>query len=239
MLPIEIQRRPLMSKEVLHRDEAYNRLLEMILAGTFRHDDSLSERSLATTLGLGRTPTREALHRLSREGMLEVIPAKGTFVKRPSIDELRELYEVRFALEGMAAYLAAKNNGSPALKESRVSLEKFRAKGDEADLTEIRDVGWQMHLEIFKAAQNETLSTFYRTLISRITLVMNMILEHDHDRVRITISEHLDILDAIDAGDPIAARDRILKHLEHAFDARLRIYQRVRGYGSGAFAESQ
>jgi len=224
-----------MSKNLLHRDAAYTRLLDMILAGNFRHDEPLSERSLAAALGLGRTPTREALRRLAREGMLEVLPARGTFVRRPSIDELRELYEVRFALEGMAAYLAAKAHGSAALARSKNELERLRALDKEADLEEIRNVGFQMHLEIFKAAKNRKLLDLYQTLITRIRMVMNMILEHDHDRVRTTVAEHLQILDAIEVGDAIAARDQIVTHLEHAFDARLRIYQRVRGYGAGGF----
>ena len=90
----------------LERDRAYRGLLELILGGEVDLDTPLSERKLADSLEIGRTPVREALRDLARDGILEVQPARGTFVRPLTIEDVQEIYEVRHSLEGLAARLA-------------------------------------------------------------------------------------------------------------------------------------
>jgi len=91
----------------LDRDRAYALLRDLVISGEFAPDEPLSERSLSSRLALGRTPIREALKALARDGLLTIHPMRGTFLRQMSFDDLREIHELRLALEGMAAYLAA------------------------------------------------------------------------------------------------------------------------------------
>jgi DNA-binding GntR family transcriptional regulator len=222
----------------LDRDRAYLQLRELILAGGVSVEQPLSERSLADILGIGRTPVREAIRELARDGLLDVIPARGTFLKQLSLEELRELYELRFALEGMAAFLAAQREGGQSLSAFRRRFDNLLQQGARAGLKRTQDVGWEFHLEIFRAAHNRRLCRLYDTLQSQVIMVMRITLDHDHERVWATIEEHLAILDAIEARDPLAAQQAMCNHLRHALESRARIYQRLQDYGSAGIPQS-
>jgi len=131
---------------VTDRDQAYARIQAMIDDGTLVPEQPLSERRLAETLALGRTPVREALRALAHARLLEVIPTRGTFVRTPTLDEMRETYEIRVALEGMAAYLAAERGPSPRLLACAERLRELLARA-EKDVKVIQAVGWELHDE--------------------------------------------------------------------------------------------
>ena len=95
---------------------AYEAIRSMVAQGQLCPGEELSERRLAESLQLGRTPVREAIKELCREGVLMSVPLRGTFVQRLSVEDLKEIHEVRLALEGMAAKLAAEKGGSPELR---------------------------------------------------------------------------------------------------------------------------
>src|SRR6266700_7038399 len=99
----------------LDRDRAYTLLRDLVISGSFAPDEPLSERSLSNRLAFGRTPVREALMALAKDGLLTIHPMRGTFVRQLSFDDLREIHEIRLALEGMAAYLAAVRGPTEAL----------------------------------------------------------------------------------------------------------------------------
>ena len=101
---------------------AYEAIRSMIAQGQLCPGEELSERSLAESLQLGRTPVREAIKELCREGVLMSVPLRGTFVQRLSVEDLKEIHEVRLALEGMAAKLAAEKGGSPELRACMADL---------------------------------------------------------------------------------------------------------------------
>ena len=89
------------------REAAYGHLRDSILRGSLLPGTRISEPNLAEQLGISRTPVREALQRLSQEGLVELTPAKGARVRVLSAEEVREVYEARAMLEGEAARLAA------------------------------------------------------------------------------------------------------------------------------------
>ena len=99
----------------LERDRAYLGLLDLILGGGVNLVAPLSERKLADSLDIGRTPVREALRDLARDGILEVQPARGTFVRPLSIEDVQEIYEVRYSLEGVAAQRLIRDHLSKGL----------------------------------------------------------------------------------------------------------------------------
>lgn len=93
-------------------NDAYSRLRQMIIDKELQPGEVLSERGISLQFGVGRMLVREAIRMLAQEGLLEVSPMRGTFVRQLSLTDLQEIHEVRLALEGMAASLAAQK-GNP------------------------------------------------------------------------------------------------------------------------------
>lgn len=214
----------------LERDRAYLRLLDLILGGEIDSEEPLSERKLADSLQMGRTPIREALRDLARDGVLEVRPARGTFVRRLSLEDVQEIYEVRQALEGMAAYLAAERGMTPALAAFGPRLREMRDRPDAFELAEVYDYGAAFHLEVFKAARNGNLLQIYEPIRLRFRVALGLPRFYDPERVRVSVVEHLAIFEAIEAGDGQAAQQRICDHLDKGLEARTRIFDSLRDY---------
>ena len=85
----------------------YDRLKEAILTGTLRPLERISENKIAADFGLSRTPVREALQRLGVEGLIQVVPKRGSFVSRPTVEDILEIYQIRTPLEATCARVAA------------------------------------------------------------------------------------------------------------------------------------
>lgn len=214
----------------LERDRAYRLLLDQILANQIELEMSLSERKLADTLQIGRTPIREAIRDLIRDGVLEARPARGTFVRRLSPDDVREIYEVRHALEGLAASRAAERGPTAALEAYRPQFRGMIADPKKFDAASMYDCGAEFHLEIFRAAGNRNLMQIYKPLRLRFRVALGLPRFYDHDRVQSSVREHLAILEAIENRESRKAQQLMGDHLSKGLDARMRIFESLRGY---------
>jgi DNA-binding GntR family transcriptional regulator len=220
----------------LERDRAYRGLLDLISSGGVNPDTPLSERGLADSLAIGRTPVREALRDLARDGILEIRPARGTFVRHLSIEDVQEIYEVRHSLEGMAAFLAAERGATAELKAYG---PKFRHMIDDPqahDPAEIYETGAEFHLEVFRSARNRQLLQIYQPLRLRFRVALGLPRYYDHARVRESVEEHSTILDAIERGDGQTAQRLICDHLSKGLEVRTRIFSSLAGYAPNAKA---
>jgi DNA-binding GntR family transcriptional regulator len=208
----------------LERDRAYERLTDMILHGDVDFDTPLSERKLADRLEMGRTPVREALRDLAHDGVVEVRVARGVFVRRLSGNDLQKIYEAREALEGKAAYLAAKHGSTAELSAFRQQLQEIATHPDRFGGAAIDDAGAEFHLEIFKAARNETLLRLFKTLRLRFLIAFGMPRDYDPAGMLESVSEHLALLDAIEAGESAKAQRLMCAHLERGLEVRTRMF---------------
>ena len=208
---------------LFERDRAYQQLIDFILSGAADPAEPLSERKLADSLEIGRTPVREAMRDLVRDGLLEVSPARGTYIRSFTPEEVRELYEVRQGLEGLAAELAAGRGPTPELKAYGPVFREMIAHPDDYDAEETYETGARFHLDLCRAAGNQQLLSIYEPLRLRFRLALALPRFFDHARVRESVPEHLAILDAIEAGDKEVARTLICDHLTKGFEVRSRI----------------
>jgi DNA-binding GntR family transcriptional regulator len=206
------------------RDRAYEGLVDLIMSGALALSEALSERRLAETLDIGRTPVREALRDLVRDGVLEVRPARGTYVRRPDAEDVRELYEVREGLEGLAARLAANKGPTPALSAYGPAFRDMLERPGHYGPEQTYDTGARFHTEIFRAARNRQLMEIYQPLRLRFRLALSLPRLFDHQRVRESVAEHLSILDAIELGDARSARQLMVEHLSRGSEVRGRIF---------------
>ncbi|MEW6339211.1 MAG: GntR family transcriptional regulator [Paraburkholderia sp.] len=206
-------------------DEPYERLRALIVNGSLRPGEALSERSLAERLQVGRTPIREAVKWLARDGLLEIVPMRGTFVREMSVGDLREIHEMRIALEGMAAFLAARRGSCASLDDTAARLEAL-AEGIAAeqalDVDEAQSIGWAFHEAMFECADNQRLRQAYQNLRAQSGLALRRVERYSVERTREAVLEHLEICTAIKAGDGEQARRLVYAHLERALQIRLK-----------------
>ena len=207
------------------RDAAYEQIHGMIVSGTLVPGTPLSERGLSESLGIGRTPVREAIKALARDGLLEISPMRGTFVRQLSIDDLREIHETRLALEGMAAFLAAERGLTDELRRCAADLLGIAEEDRQGrlDVTRAQKVGWAFHEAMFCAANNQRLHEFYRNLRVQNGLALQKVDGYDAERTRAAVQEHLHIYAAIEARQPAEAQRRVWEHLSRALQVRLRV----------------
>jgi DNA-binding GntR family transcriptional regulator len=203
-------------------DKVYDRLKRMILSGRLKQQASLSERMLASLLSVSRAPVREAIQELEREGLVIVLPRSGLLIRRLSFDEVRELYEIRQALEGMAAYLCAGRAPEPALTAARTQLRRLAARRN-PDHAAIQKASAAFHRTLFDVAGNRQLKALYDSVEPRIQLNLRLTAVHDTSRIEQSLREHLAIVDAIIAKDGEKAESLMRQHLENGKTARLRI----------------
>jgi DNA-binding GntR family transcriptional regulator len=195
----------------------------LLSSGAADPDEPLSERGLSDSLKIGRTPVREALRDLARDGLLDVSPARGTYLRTFTPDDVREIYEVRQGLEGLAAELAAHHGPTRDLQAYGPLFRKMIKSPGRYDPKESYDTGARFHLDLFRATGNRQLIAVYEPLRLRFQLAFALPKFFDHQRVHQSVVEHLAILEAIERRDAPLARKRICAHLAKGVQARVRI----------------
>ncbi|MDA7948221.1 MAG: GntR family transcriptional regulator [Hyphomicrobiaceae bacterium] len=214
----------------LERERAYDKLIRLILSGSFAPGDPISERGLSEKLKIGRTPIREALRDLERSGLVEVVPARGTFVKRPSLSDMREIFEIRYALEGMAAFTAAKRGATPDLLAFREKFEELIRNPEKSTAADIDELGARFHQKIIEATGNRTLQKVFKQF--RLPFLLESSLVHVRRLIVIKqlVDEHLAILDAIERRDAPGAQSLMCAHLMSGWRMRLDMFNSLEDF---------
>lgn len=201
------------------RDAAYDRLMALILSDRLSPDRPLSERKLAEALDIGRTPVREAIRALAGDGVLEIRPARGTYLRGIELEELQELYEARQMLEGQAAYFAAERGATPQLSAHRERLARAGQSMVPGDRDGTNDAArGEFHLDVLRAARNGVLLDLYLPIRLRFRVAARRVRLPGGDCGDWAARDHLAILDAIEAREPEEARRRMGEHLTRSRD---------------------
>lgn len=203
-------------------DRAYAQLKRLILSRPADADEALSERALANQLSMSRVPVREAIKALENEGILVVLPRRGIHVRRLTIAQVRELYDVREALEGMAARLCADRGGHEAMRACRRKLENL-AQARPLDHAAIQRSSAAFHRILFQLCGNAQLRSMYRAVEPQIALNLRLTALHDHDRIEQAVHEHIAVAKAIEAGNGRRAEALARRHMQNGKRARIRI----------------
>jgi DNA-binding GntR family transcriptional regulator len=195
------------------RDLVAREVRRRILVGDLAPGERLVEERLAELLGVSRNPVREAMRVLAAEGFVEVTPRRGAAVARLSADEAEELFDVRMALEGLAARLAARKRSPDAIERLRFLLERARAAVEAGDLTGVADLNTEFHAAVVDAAGNAYLSLVVEPMLRRAQWVF---LQTVDARAPHSWTEHVGLLEAIVAGDETAAEEHAVAHVAAA-----------------------
>lgn len=212
---------------LLLRDQAYQAICALIATGELSAREPLSERTVAQRLTMGRTPVREAMRVLERDGVLVSQLGRGTYIRTLGREDIRSLYEVRQAIEGTAARLAARHGASPALTRMADELQTVQQQPSDYSATQIDDIGEKFHDEILSSARNSILLEVFVPLRLRFQIAFSLMRHHEHATLRDTVAEHLRIFDAIRRRDEDAALAAMTEHLEHGRKARMQILEQL------------
>lgn len=199
---------------IMQQATMYERMRLAIVTGELRPNEPLIEDDLAAKFGTSRTPVREGLQRLSADGLL-VRRKRGWAVREFTTDEIRENYEVRAALEGLAARFAAER-GSEEERHGIMAHHKYRSGLTSPDSAQRLNTNRDFHQAIFTAAHNDRLrhmihlaGNFYLT-----PRVAMMTTEVQYDRAQ---HEHGEIAQAILDKNAEAADQAMRLHIMNAF----------------------
>ena len=196
-------------------ERIYNLIKESILTGTLESGSRLVELSLASELGVSRTPIREALKRLSVEGLVTVDPVRGMIVRRIDPHEVEDFYITREVLDGLAGRLAAERVSSDQLIRLRTMLEAMEAAHQRGDRVGMVQANMRFHDSVFRAGANRWLLSLGRSMIDFVRL-MSAAAYTDPVRDQEVVEEHRRIQDALEAKDPEAAEKASREHMVQA-----------------------
>lgn len=158
---------PSVSPSHSRSEYAYQQIRRGLLAGRWRSGEALSAYSLAEELTVSRTPIMEALKRLESEGYLEIVPQVGCVVRGISSEQIRELFLIRAALEGVAAELAAARIGEPGLRRLRSNQLLAAGAAERDDAESFQELNQTFHRLIVEAAEVPLLSTLIMSFWQR------------------------------------------------------------------------
>ncbi|MDN5787939.1 GntR family transcriptional regulator [Pseudorhodobacter sp.] len=190
---------------------AYGRIRDDILEGRIAPNSILTERDLAASLGISRTPLRSALSMLEREQVIERMVNGAILVRRISIEHLLDIIQLRLILEKAAAGRAAEFGLSPELIAAREKQTQY-LEGNAAQFEDFWQDDGDFHRAVAMAARLTLLPELLaeqRAIVQRCTIIRHEINFADQAR------EHIAVIDAIAAGDPAAARSAMLQHFEN------------------------
>lgn len=203
------------------RDTVYETLRRRLTTGHYAEDVSLIPAALSDEFSVSRTPVREALGLLERDGLL-VSTQRGFALRKRSDEEMLEIFEVRAILDSSAAFAAATRRSPVDL--ARLDELAARARsGTDPEL--IRQTFNRWHDAVRHAAHNETISALLRTLDAQVKTSAPWKTPRADHTFDATYADHDAIKDAIRAGDAERARTKMLEH--HARDRDTRILQLV------------
>ena len=202
----------------------YEALRRAILAREFDPGEPLTEHALCRRYRVSRTPVREALARLERDRLVRVVPKKGAFVRTVSHDEIRELYEMREALEALAVRLAAPRLERADLEDFERRFRELRERRSPVPYTVVRPLGEEFHRYLVKAAGNGKLLETLEQIREQIQAVWTISILAPR-RVEGLIREHLAVIDALKRGDVARAERRMVEHVRRVREAIFRLVE--------------
>lgn len=197
---------------------AYEQIYQAIARGDIKPGDRLRETELAAQIGLSRTPIREAIRKLESDGIVEHQPRVGAMVKKPSQQEIVELYEMRIVIEQTAAQMAAKHI-SDAEVATLQAINTEIAQGGASDQSV--KLNRDFHSCILHAARNRFLIQSFQGLAHHFVLLGATTIESD-TRVSEVVAQHEDIIKALQERDADAVAQAMRLHMETSLLHRLK-----------------
>ncbi len=197
-----------------YKNKAYEALKNVIVSMDIylsRADIRLDERQLAQDFGISRTPVREAMAQLEREGFVRAVPRRGVYVVRKTKREVIELITAWAALESMAARLITENAQSDEIASLRRMFTTFENGKVRAHLDEYSEVNIEFHQAIIRMSRNGVLINLAENLFTHMRMIRRKTIG-EQDRADRSIRDHMTIIEALEARDTARAETLVRDH---------------------------
>ena len=196
------------------KSKAYDALKSVIASMDVyrtRAEIRLDERRLAQDFGVSRTPVREAMAQLEREGFVRMVPRRGIYVVRKTRREVIELITAWAALESMAARLITQNAENADIASLRRMFATFENGALHAKLDEYSEVNIEFHQAIIRMSDNRTLIDLAENLFTHMRMIRRKTIG-EQDRADRSIRDHMNIIEALEARDTPRAEQLVRDH---------------------------
>jgi len=205
-------------KKVTYHIQIADMLRDMIMTGKLQEGDKVNETDLCNTMGISKTPLREALRVLSVEGLIRLVPHRGAFVTKPTFEEIAEMFAVMSLLEGFCARTACEKMN----KRDFSRLEKLHSRLEENFERQHQEayirINNQYHALVQEIAGNRTLNQIVDGLRKKILLYRFQSLNLP-GRFEASIREHRELLEAFRNRDHRKAESLMRQHLNNQAEA--------------------
>lgn len=200
------------------RDVVFNTLRQAILRGELKPGERLMEIQLANKLGVSRTPIREAIRKLELEGLVLMIPRKGAEVADITEKSLKDVLEVRRALEELSVKLTCDRITKEEIKELEQAAENFRKTMKSKDITEIAEADVRFHDVIYTATKNQKLIQLLNNLHEQMYRYRIEYLKDEEVYPKL-LKEHKEIIERINRGEKEEAARIVCEHIDDQVNA--------------------
>jgi GntR family transcriptional regulator of gluconate operon len=208
--------KPLATRRPLAEDAA-ERIREEILSGGLRQGERLIEAHIAEQLGISRGPLREAFKALRAEGLVVDVPNRGTFVVRLSSTDVREIFDLRAAIETHAARTLAQRAGKAQVRELRTLLERLEAAAASGDVRAVSRADLAFHEAVCRLSGNRRLHAVFTRDVPTMQALIKIDDQLYHSLADMA-REHRPLLEAIETRAPEAAAAGFEAHIDQARD---------------------
>ena len=216
------------------RDQAVDALRAMVISGKIPAGNRINEAELAEQMGISRGPLREAIQRVSAEGLIEFRRNRGAFVREIAIDDIRLIYEVREVFESAAAKRAARVAGDDEIADVERQVAQVNTIVDSASansrasLSRVLELNNDFHITILEICQNPYFLRYGNDLHVQLKIA-RLQSESSVERAREVVDEHQAVVDALVRRDAAAAGRAMGKHLKQSL---LRFEEQMREHGA-------
>ena len=194
--------------------QAYEELKRIILEHQVPLGGKLNEGELAAALGISRTPVREAINRLEKEGLVQIFPQRGAFVIRLSEKDIFELFLIRENLEGLAACLAAERINEENLTKLESCIQGFKEPFAEKDIQRYAKEDFKFHQTIVALSDAQRLIKMISTLYDHIRIFRLTTLGLS-SRMKTSLGDHWHLVEAFRRKDSEGAERMMRQHIRH------------------------
>jgi DNA-binding GntR family transcriptional regulator len=199
-------------------DEAYRAIRLKIMLGELKPGERLYENLLADMLGISRTPVREAIRRLDSDGLVTLVRNGGAWVSNPTEEEIRDAFELRVILEGMAARRGAVGRRTSTLRRLEEVVHREELAVDQGDMEGYIDASWMFHRLVGESSGSKTLLECLDRPLAKtfaFAVLHRELFEGEMGLGRASTGDHAAIVRALDQGAPDLAEELVRRHVIH------------------------
>lgn len=199
------------------REIVYEELKAQILKGDIKPGTRMMEVELAEVLGVSRTPVREAIRKLEKEGLVKIEPRRGAYASELSVKDMVDILEVRQSMEGLAAYYCAQRINDEQKEQLRDYALAFNEAVEEGVYEEMISYDTKFHHLIVECCDNDILVHMVEQL-QELVLRFRYLYYSDFKRAEQMPAEHHEIFEAVASGDAERAREAAALHINRLKD---------------------